>query len=65
MLAAAHNGDLAAAAAVGLRTGFVARPTEYGPEQAHDRSATGDWDIVADDIIDLAAQIDGGRWTVD
>src|SRR5581483_10224608 len=30
MLVAAHNGDLAAAANAGLRTGFVARPTEYG-----------------------------------
>ena len=64
MLAAAHNDDLAAAAAVGLRTGFVARPTEYGPDQARDRSVTGDWDIVADDIVDLAAQFDRGRWTV-
>ncbi len=31
MLVAAHNGDLAAAAKVGLRTAFVARPSEYGP----------------------------------
>src|SRR5258705_7123665 len=31
MLVAAHNGDLAAAATHGLRTAFVARPTEYGP----------------------------------
>ena len=35
MLVAAHNGDLAAAAATGLRTAFVARPTEYGPHQKH------------------------------
>jgi 2-haloacid dehalogenase len=31
MLVAAHNSDLAAAASCGLRTAFVARPTEYGP----------------------------------
>jgi 2-haloacid dehalogenase len=36
MLVAAHNGDLAAAASVGLRTAFVARPTEHGPGQTRD-----------------------------
>ena len=54
MLAAAHNGDLAAARKLGLQTAFFARPTEYGPEQAKDRRAEGDWTIVARDIEDLA-----------
>ncbi len=31
MMVAAHPSDLAAAAACGLRTGFVARPNEHGP----------------------------------
>ena len=31
MMVAAHSNDLAAAAAVGLRTAHVARPTEHGP----------------------------------
>jgi 2-haloacid dehalogenase len=31
MMVAAHASDLAAAAACGLHTGFVARPNEYGP----------------------------------
>lgn len=31
MMVAAHSDDLAAAAASGLRTGFVARPHEHGP----------------------------------
>jgi 2-haloacid dehalogenase len=31
MMVAAHASDLATAAAYGLRTGFVARPNEYGP----------------------------------
>ena len=31
MMVAAHASDLTAAAACGLRTGFVARPNEYGP----------------------------------
>lgn len=30
MMVAAHSDDLAAAAAAGLRTGFIARPQEYG-----------------------------------
>ena len=31
MMVAAHSSDLAAAAACGLRTAFIARPDEYGP----------------------------------
>jgi 2-haloacid dehalogenase len=54
MLVAAHNGDLAAAASCGLRTGFVARPKEYGPHQKRDFKAERDWDVVADSFISLA-----------
>jgi 2-haloacid dehalogenase len=57
MMAAAHNYDLAAARALGLRTGFFARPTEYGPHQTRDTRADSDWDIIATDITDLAAQL--------
>src|SRR3990172_6218799 len=39
MLVAAHNNDLEAAAAAGLRTAFVARPTEHGPNQKVDFKA--------------------------
>jgi 2-haloacid dehalogenase len=49
VMVAAHNSDLAAAAACGLRTAFVRRPTE-------DAEATADWDIVAADFVDLASQ---------
>jgi 2-haloacid dehalogenase len=31
MMVAAHSSDLAAAAACGLRTAFIARPDEHGP----------------------------------
>jgi len=31
MMVAAHSYDLAAAAALGLRTAFIARPDEFGP----------------------------------
>jgi 2-haloacid dehalogenase len=53
-LVAAHNGDLAAARACGLRTAFVPRPTEYGPHQTSDLAATQAWDIVADDLAGVA-----------
>lgn len=54
MLVAAHNGDLAAAATQGLRTAFVARPTEYGPHQKEDFKADRAWDIVADSFHGVA-----------
>lgn len=57
MMAAAHNGDLAAARACGLQTAFFPRPTEYGPAQSRDFKAEQDWDIVATDIQDLATQL--------
>jgi 2-haloacid dehalogenase len=57
MMAAAHNHDLAAAQALGLRTAFFARPTEYGPLQSRDFAATGAWDVVANDIADLATRM--------
>ena len=57
MMAAAHNGDLAAARACGLMTAFWPRPHEYGPHQKRDYAADQDWDVVATDIQDLASQL--------
>jgi 2-haloacid dehalogenase len=57
MLVAAHNGDLQGARRAGLATAFIPRPTEHGPGQTLDLAATSDWDVVADSIIDLAAQL--------
>jgi 2-haloacid dehalogenase len=54
MLVAAHNNDLVAAAREGLRTGFVARPTEYGPKQSRDLEAEHAFDVVARDFVHLA-----------
>jgi 2-haloacid dehalogenase len=54
MMVAAHNGDLKAAQSYGLKTAFVARPTEYGPLQKRDFEANGDWDIVAKDFGGVA-----------
>jgi 2-haloacid dehalogenase len=58
MMAAAHNHDLHAARALGLRTAFWPRPTEYGPHQNDkDLAADSDWDVVAADIGDLAVKM--------
>jgi 2-haloacid dehalogenase len=57
MMAAAHNGDLAAAQGCGLQTAFFPRPGEYGPKQDRDTKAEQDWDIVAADIQDMATQL--------
>ena len=57
LMVAAHNGDLRAASSVGLRTAFVARPTEYGPEQTKDLAPDGPWDVAARDFEDLATRL--------
>ncbi|MGY8626446.1 haloacid dehalogenase type II [Chromobacterium violaceum] len=56
-LVAAHNGDLAAARRCGFKTAFIVRPREFGPEQRTDLAAEQDWDWVATDLIQLAAQL--------
>lgn len=58
MMVAAHNSDLAAARALGLRTAFILRPTEHGHAQTSDLGPTGPWDVVARDFLDLADQLD-------
>lgn len=57
MMVAAHNHDLAAASALGFRTAFVLRPTEYGPKQTTDLRADRAWDVVASDFLDLADRL--------
>jgi 2-haloacid dehalogenase len=54
MMVAAHNYDLRAARAQGMRTAFFPRPTEYGPTQATDLQPDGEWDVVAKDLDDLS-----------
>ncbi len=61
MLVAAHNDDLAAAAATGYRTAFVVRPQEYGPDQKKDKAATQAWDIVTDSFNGVADAMGCGR----
>jgi 2-haloacid dehalogenase len=54
MLVAAHNDDLAAAAATGYRTAFVVRRAEYGPNQKKDMAASHSWDVITDSFIGVA-----------
>ncbi|TNC25477.1 haloacid dehalogenase type II [Amycolatopsis alkalitolerans] len=57
LMVAAHGWDLAGAAAAGLRTAFVARPREKGPDRAGDRAADVDAEFYATDFLDLAEQL--------
>jgi 2-haloacid dehalogenase len=56
MMVAAHSSDLAAAAAVGLKTGHVARPNEHGPGRGEARPSV-PVDIAADDMAALADRL--------
>lgn len=53
LMVAAHSSDLEAAAAVGLRTAFIARPDEYGPGRGESR-ANFAVDSSADSLTGLA-----------
>ncbi len=57
MMVAAHGGDLRAARAVGLRTAFVTRPLEFGPDGRPERTPDPACDLVAADFLDLARQL--------
>jgi 2-haloacid dehalogenase len=57
MMVAAHKGDLRAAQAVGLRTAFVTRPLEYGPQKQPDLAPDPAFDLHASDFQDLATQL--------
>jgi 2-haloacid dehalogenase len=56
-MVAAHNPDLHAARAAGLRTAFVARPAEHGSGQTTDLAPDAEWDVVATDFHDLARRL--------
>jgi 2-haloacid dehalogenase len=62
MMVACHPSDLRAAAACGLRTGYVRRPLERGPELGPEGGlepmTPGEFDVEADGFIDLASQLE-------
>jgi 2-haloacid dehalogenase len=55
MMVAAHPSDLRAAAACGLRTAYVRRPLERGPDGPMEPWTAGEFDIVCDSFTELAA----------
>lgn len=57
LMVAAHNGDLAAAGAVGFQRAFVSRPLEHGPGQATDLAPEQPFEYVAKDFLDLADKL--------
>lgn len=57
MMVAAHNMDLLAAASRGFRTAYVNRPLEDGPDKKKDLRAEHDFDVIAEDFIDLADKL--------
>lgn len=57
MMVAAHPGDLRASAALGMRTGYVPRPLERGPDRPFTLDTSGDFDVTATDFLDLARQL--------
>ncbi|MFZ1752766.1 MAG: haloacid dehalogenase type II, partial [Caldilineaceae bacterium] len=56
LMVAAHEGDLRAAAAVGMPTAYVHRPHEYGPRNAKPWPEE-TFDVMAADFIDLAEHL--------
>jgi len=56
MMVAAHPSDLAAAAAAGLRTAFVARPDEYGPGRGERRPEFA-VDVSVSSVVELAERL--------
>jgi len=57
MMVAAHEHDLQSARMHGLRTAYVHRPLEHGPGKAAALPPTERFDIVAQDVLDLAHQL--------
>jgi 2-haloacid dehalogenase len=56
MLVASHAYDLQAAQSQGLRTAFVHRPLEYGPDHPRQQPDPS-FDLVVNDLLDLAAKL--------
>ncbi len=57
MMVACHKYDLRAAREFGMRTAFVARPLEFGPEVKPDVSPEPWFDVYATDFVGLAAAL--------
>jgi 2-haloacid dehalogenase len=56
-MVAAHNDDLHAARAAGLRTIFIHRLSEFGPGQITDLAPDSDWNVLKQDLSSLADRL--------
>ena len=57
VMTAAHQPDLLASAKVGLKTAFVPRPMEHGPDRTPDPTPDPSFNVVASSFVDLAAKV--------
>jgi len=57
MMVAAHPYDLLAAKSIGFQAAFVMRPLEHGAHAVPDLTADPSFEIVANDVVDLARQL--------
>jgi 2-haloacid dehalogenase len=57
VMTAAHQPDLLASQKVGVKTAFVPRPLEHGPDHTPDPTPDPSFNVVASDFVDLAAKV--------
>ena len=57
MMVAAHKNDLAAAHSFGMKTAYIPRPFEHGPNTVLDKNPEKYIDLIADDFIELSEQL--------
>jgi 2-haloacid dehalogenase len=57
MMVASHKYDIRAAARLGFRTAFIARPLEFGVDGEADVAYSDEFDVNAADFLDLAGQL--------
>lgn len=57
VMAAAHARDLIAAGKLGLRTAYIPRPMEHGPNPSPEPVPAPEFDVTATDFVDLAAKM--------
>jgi 2-haloacid dehalogenase len=57
LMVAAHPSDLVAAQRAGLRTAYVPRPLEWGPDGYREAVGSARFDVIAADFVELAAKL--------
>jgi len=57
VMTAAHQPDLMSAQKTGVKTAFVPRPMEHGPDRTPDPTPDPSFNVVASSFVDLAAKV--------